>query len=94
MRDRAGPTLSLILEAAYTICRGTSGQIPDLAEAIRLLFACPGIVAGIKLLVILASARLVEIADGDRIYLFIGGFATVWVFVQAIIKSFYDTLPH
>ena len=93
MGDRAGLTLSLILVAAYTICRGTSGQIPDLAEAIRLLFACPGIVAGIKLLIILASARL-EIDDGDRIYLFIGGFATVWVFVQAIIKSFYDTFPH
>ncbi|MGA2228137.1 MAG: hypothetical protein ABSH41_27200 [Syntrophobacteraceae bacterium] len=47
---QAGLALGLVLVAAYTICLTKSGQIPDLAEAIRLLFASLGAAAGTRVL--------------------------------------------
>ncbi|MFZ0929614.1 MAG: hypothetical protein WAN11_13500 [Syntrophobacteraceae bacterium] len=92
---RAGLALGLVLVAAYMIYWRKIGQIPDVAEAIRLLFACLGIAAGIKVFTIILDAqKLIEVADGDRVYLFIGSFATVWVFAQVIIKAFRIPFSH
>ncbi len=91
-----GVLLGLVMVIVYIGVRIWRAHLPpDLAEAVRLFFASYGIVIGIKIcLFAMDPLKLAGIGDSERIYIFLGGVAAVWVCVQTILHVFRLAIPH
>jgi hypothetical protein len=78
-------SLSIITVVGYLICRKTKAQLPD---AIVIFLSCSGLVTGIQIgCLTLGKTDLGPLKD-YKLYLIIGGFAVIWLSIQAIIKCF------
>lgn len=77
-----GCTLTYVL---FTLRK--RGQV-NLGDGVHLFIAGAAITVGIKVCVLALSPRIVQLADGERTYVFLGGMALVWVSVETIIKKF------
>jgi hypothetical protein len=61
----------------------------DLGVILGLILATCGIATGIKLCVLsMFTTVLVDVLGGDRLYVFGGGFAVIWISVRAIYRVF------
>lgn len=61
---------------------------PNLGTAAVLLISGIGITTGVRLMVICVTVKkLMPFGEEDRVYIFIGGLAVIWVSVEAIVRT-------
>ena len=60
-----------------------------LENVVVLLVSAVGVATGVKLMVICVTTDdLAPFSDEDRLYIFVGGVALVWVSAQAVYRVF------
>ena len=74
-----------ILFIAYT---RKKRQKPSLAEGLVVFLTSSAIPAGLKVCVLaFDKATIVNVTDNERLYIFVGGLAVIWVSVDAVLGA-------
>jgi len=79
--------LGCVAVITLLVFRVTKHKSLDLPDAIVAFLTAAGIGGGIKVCVLAFNPILVSLGS-DRLYVFIGGLAVIWVSVQALYKFF------
>jgi hypothetical protein len=86
-----GLVLGVVLVCIYLVLSVKAAPKADLAEALRLFFGCIGMATGAKVCGLAVGAvSLGAITQNDRVYVFLGGLAAIWVCVQTVVRVFLD----
>jgi hypothetical protein len=81
--------LALFLIVANLAAKVRAGEAPRLDTALFLVLGAVGVGTGLKVVVLaFTSDALQPLSEDDRTYLVIGGFATIWVSILTIARSF------
>ena len=78
-----GITLGTVCVVIYILVKRKKAE---LSEGVVLFLACAGIAAGVKVCKIALDPALP--LNGDRLYVFLGGIAVIWVSGQTILERF------
>jgi len=79
----------LIVTRIVTSMRTNSTQKPlSLSDAMAIIFSCVAIGTAIQLGVISFQSGEVKIDGTQKLYIFIGGLALLWVSVESVVKIF------
>jgi hypothetical protein len=85
----AGLGLGLVLTLAHIIVCIRRGRRPALESAVVLIISAVGLgTAGKVLKICITADDLEPFANKDRVYIFLGGVALLWVSVEAIWNRF------
>jgi hypothetical protein len=85
-----GFIVGLVFVVLYAMAAaGTPEKRPELSEAVALFLAVNGVVASIRLFVVVFAAdSLGVLAQTDRLYLAVGAIAAMWVSGGTIARTF------
>ncbi|EDN69313.1 membrane protein [Beggiatoa sp. PS] len=77
----AAVLLGSFLVSFYVGIELSQRKMPDLGKAVLIFLAASGIVAGIKVIIL---SFLDTIPEGDKLYVFVGGVAVMWVSITSM----------
>lgn len=60
---------------------------PRLAEGLVVFLTCAAISAGVKVCLLSFDKQVIGIGDNERLYVFLGGLAVIWISGEAIWKA-------
>jgi hypothetical protein len=90
-----GLSLSSIATIVYVICHAfRQKSLPQLHCVILIFLSCAGIMAGLKICWMAVDRSVLRDFDGDRLYVFLGGFSVCWasfVSLWQLYKDIYST---
>ena len=83
-----GVVLGLLSVAVYVVIARANGVHPELGSAVRMLLGAAGIPAGGKLCIAsVFEKNLSGFSPDERPYIFVGGFAVLWVSLEQILVA-------
>lgn len=62
--------------------------MPRLAEGLVVFLTCAAIMAGVKVCLLSFDVQVVGMNDNERLYVFLGGLAVIWLSGEAIWRTF------
>lgn len=88
----AGVAAGLLLSCVHVVASLRAQRRPRFEIVALLVLSAVGIGTGSKVLKICVTADTLEpFADEDRVYIFLGGLALIWVSISAIVANILPT---
>lgn len=79
---------SLCIAGYLAVCvTGATKLAPKLSEAAVLLLSSAGFISGIKVALLAFDPAITGI-DNERLYIFLGGIALMWVSIETVIRLY------
>lgn len=85
----SGLVVGTILLLLYLLVRASSKSAPDASEGFRAFLSALGAATATKICSLaLWDERLNDLQDSERVYIFLGGLAAIWVCIESILRVF------
>ena len=78
--------LGVLMTLIYVLIQARAHRKPYLSDGVVIFLSSAGIIAGIKVCGLSLDSSVFRSMGTERLYVFIGGLAVIWVSLQALWK--------